>query len=285
MKSNTYSYCFLRYRQDPESGEFANIGLALWSRESRFLAFQGSDRYARLKHFFGDLDDKGFRLLVAHVERRFDALAEEIKGQLEFEGTPDNVHELARKVVPQDDGSLIWGPARGGFTENPSEEMQRLYDRYIGRHYQNPEKARRDEPQVFREVYRKAFENKVVASRIQEHEIVAPLASHVFKHAWKNGVWNVYETISFDLLDSDSIERKAHTWYGRSVHLLESEDKPKLHLLLGKPSLEQHSRKYGQAKRILESVRNGGVRLIEEDDASQFADELELTIKNSEAVG
>lgn len=280
MKSNVYSYCFLRYRQDPEGGEFANIGLALWCPENRFLAFQGSDRYARLKHFFGDIDDKGFRLLIAHVERRFDALAEEINNQLAFDGYPENIEKIAKQVVPQDDGSLIWSPQRGGITQNPGEELQRLYQRYIGRHYQSNEKARRDDPQVYREVYRKAFERKEIAPSIVEHEVIAPLASHVFKHAWKNGLWNVYETLSFDLLDTDSIERKAHTWYGRSMHLLNAREKPKLNFLLGKPSLKSHMGKYEQAKLILGSAGND-VRLVEEEDASAFAEELESKIRKT----
>ncbi len=275
MKMNPYSYCFLRYRQDPESGEFANIGVALWCPQERFLDFQGNERYARLKHFFGDIDDKGFRLLVAHVGRRFDSLAEQIGNGLPLDGQPESVLDLARQVVPRDDGSLIWGPARGGFTADPRAEMRRLYERYIGRHCQN-EKARRDEPQVFREVYRSAFENHVVAPRICEHEIVAPLANHVFKHAWKNGVWNVYETISFDLLESDSIERKAHTWFGRSVHLIQSPDRPKLHYLLGKPTLETHAGKYEKAKKILSSAED--VRLVEEDEVEYFAAELQRNI-------
>ena len=115
-----------------------------------------------------------------------------------------------------------------------------------------------------------------MASKIHEHEIVAPLASHVFKHAWKNGVWDVYETISFDLLDSDSIERKAHTWFGRSIHLSESSDRPLLHYLLGKPSLESHSDHYEKAKKILASASSVG--LVEEEAASQFREELAASI-------
>ncbi len=70
MKTHDYSYCFLRYCQGREAGEFANIGVLFWCPETRFLGFQGSHRYTRLTHFFGDLDRDGYRLLLAHVERR-----------------------------------------------------------------------------------------------------------------------------------------------------------------------------------------------------------------------
>src|SRR5690606_10953088 len=149
-----------------------------------------------------------------HVERRFDQMAEEISNGLPLEPLRISARELATKVVPEDDGALLWSPARGGITEDAADELSRVYDRFIGKHHETKEATRRDEAEVFREVFRPIFTSPKLAEKIHEHEVVAPLASHVFKHAWKNGVWNVYETLSFDLADPDSIERKAHTWYG-----------------------------------------------------------------------
>ena len=276
MNRHDYSYCFLRYRQDPEAGEFANIGVALWSPDNRFLGFEGSKRFSRLTHFFGNLDKDGYRLLVAHVERRFDALAEKLTQDSLWPDHPADIKQIAFQVVPQDDGALVWSPARGGVTEDPNAELGRLFQRYIGVHNEAPEKSRRDDGEVFRSVYRKAFATGALATRIQEHEIVAPLASHTFKHAWKNGVWNVYETLSFDLLDADSIEKKAHTWFGRSVHLVQSPDQPKIHFLLGKPELASHAKAYGKAKDILSSESR--VSLIEEDEAASFAESLKAQV-------
>ena len=105
MNRHDYSYCFLRYRQDPEAGEFANIGVALWSPDDRFLGFEGSKRFSRLTHFFGNLDKDGYRLLVAHVERRFDALAEKLTQDSLWPDHPTDIKEIAFQVVPQDDGA------------------------------------------------------------------------------------------------------------------------------------------------------------------------------------
>ncbi len=272
MNTQDYSYCLLRYCQDREAGEFANIGVLMWSPQARFLGFQGSHRFARLTHFFGDLDRDGYRLLVAHVERRFDQMAEEVQNALPLEPLPVSARELASRVVPEDDGALLWSPARGGITESPAEEMKKVYDRFIGRHHEMREATRRDDAEVFREVYRPIFTAPAVAAKMREHEVRAPLAQHVFKHAWKNGAWNVYETLSFDLADSDSIERKAHLWYGRSIHLAQAADAPKLHFLLGKPTLEANARNYDRAKDILHSSRV--VKLIEEDEAADFGTSL-----------
>lgn len=276
MNAQDYSYCFLRYCQDREAGEFANIGVLFWCPEARFLGFQGNHRFARLTHFFGDLDRDGYRLLVAHVERRFDQLAEEAQNGLPLEPLPVNARELATQVVPEDDGALLWSPARGGITETPGEEMKKIYDRFIGRHHELREPTRRDDAEVFREVYRRIFTSPAVVAKIKEHEVRAPLARHVFKHAWKNGVWNVYETLSFDLTDSDSIERKAHLWYGRSIHLSQAAEAPTQHYLLGKPTLASNARHYGRAKDIL--LSSGVVTLIEEDEARDFAADFEKRV-------
>lgn len=280
MNAHDYSYSFLRYCQDREAGEFANIGVLFWCPQDRFLGFRGSHRFARLTHFFGDLDRDGYRLLVAHVERRFDQMAEEIVNGLPLDSMPASARELASKVVPEDDGSLLWSSARGGLTDDPAVELKLLYDRFIGKHHEVREAARRDDPEVFRQAFRPIFASPKLAERIHEHEVVAPLASHVFKHAWKNGVWNVYETLSFDMTDPDSIERKAHTWYGRSMHLSQAEEAPKLHYLLGKPALASNTRHYGRAKDILNSCE--GVTLIEEDEAADFGRDLENRVMNAE---
>lgn len=279
MKANDYSYSFLRYCQDREAGEFANIGVLFWCPDERFLGFEASHRFARLTHFFGDLDRDGYRLLVAHVERRFDQIAEELSNDLLLEPLPLNARELASKVVPEDDGALLWSPARGGITDDPASELKFVYERFIGKHHEAKEATRRDDGEVFRQAFRPIFTSSKVAARMHEHEVVAPLASHVFKHAWKNGVWNVYETLSFDMADPDSIERKAHTWYGRSMHLSQARESPKLHYLLGKPTLSSNASQYGRAKDILNSCK--GITLIEEDEAADFGRDLESRVLNT----
>jgi hypothetical protein len=276
MNPQPYSFCFLRYRQNPEAGEFANIGAAVWAPESKFLGFQGSRRFSRLTHFFGDLDRDGYRLLLAHVERRFDVLNSRLsEDALGLEPLPKSVRDFALRVVPEDDGSVLWSPVRGGFTEEPNAELSRIYNSFIGRLNETQEPQRRDDEHVFREVFRPAFSDAAVAPRMTEHEIVAPLLSHVFKNAWKNGVWNVYEPLSFDLLDREAIEAKASKWFGRSVHLQKSPDQPKIHFLLGKPSIAGNQEVFGKAKSILSDA---GVTLIEEDEVADFSADLRSQI-------
>ena len=57
------------------------------------------------------------------------------------------------------------------------------------------------------------------------------------------------------------------------MHLKQAKEAPKLHYLLGRPSLTENVRHYGRAKDILNSCE--GITLIEEDEAADFGRDLE----------
>ncbi|MEQ1752243.1 MAG: hypothetical protein ABL974_22675 [Prosthecobacter sp.] len=60
------------------------------------------------------------------------------------------------------------------------------------------------------------------------------------------------------------------------MHLTQAQEAPKLHYLLGKPSLTDNARQYGRAKDILNSCQ--GITLIEEDEAADFGRDLESRV-------
>ncbi len=115
----------------------------------------------------------------------------------------------------------------------------------------------------------------MVKPHVAEHEVVAPHAAHVFSHAWKNGVWNVYQPLSFDLKRGENIRNKAYHWESLTRFLSESQERPKIHILLGAPSSE-HRQDYIKAKDVLSASKV--VTLVEEDEALDFAADLESRV-------
>lgn len=275
MNPYEFSYCILRYRRDPDAGEFANIGIAIWCPQTRFLGFQGCSRYGRLTQFFGDLDVDGYRRLIGYVERQFQVLASDLLQSSLFEPVPQTVLELASKVVPIDDGSLVWGALRGGLTHDPAAELSRLFDRYVGSLNEKTERASRSDKEIFRDVFKRAFDP--VARHIQAYEVVAPRTHHVFQQAWKNGVWNVYEPLSLDLLTPESIEEKAERWLGRGTLLMEADAPPRIHFLIGKPRIPSNIEAFEGACDVLRSVREAVV--IDEDQANEFTVSLRQQVE------
>jgi len=279
MSLQRYSFCFLRYVHEPLSGEFANVGVLLWAPQSQFLGFRASQKFQRLSHFFHGFQPKDHRHLIARIDTQFQKLANELSGpqqDLPFPEVPESARELALKVIPHDDAALQWSLSGGGLTEFPADELEKLFHEVVSRHYDSVDEARRDDGVIYREIFSRAFESPVVKPQMSPHEIAMPLASHIFPQAWKNGVWNVYQALSFDLKRGENIRHKALQWESLTRILAKSPEKPKIHLLLGLPTGEQR-KDYAKAKDILNSSK--AVKLIEEDEAADFARDLEERVK------
>lgn len=279
MNSEPYSFCFLRYVHDPLSGEFANVGVLLWAPKSRFLGFAACKKWQRLSRFFHGFHQEDYRSLIGRIERSFESLALEYSGEhgtLPIAGEPESARDLAFKVVPFDDAALQWSPSGGGIASSPSAELEQLFNEAVARHYDIAEEARRDDAMVYREIYRAAFESPIVKPRIGRHRIVAPHVEHEFPQAWQNGVWNVYQTLSFDMKRGEDIKNKALRWESLTRFLVQARGKPKIHLLLAAPK-EDHRKEYEQARDVLNA--NKVARLVEENEAADFARELEEQIR------
>ena len=86
---------------------------------------------------------------------------------------------------------------------------------------------------------------------------------------------HVYQAVSFDLKQGETIRNKAFRWESLTRFLAESPEHPKILLLLGAPSGEQR-KDYAKAKELLRSSRL--VELVEEDEAADFARDLEARV-------
>ncbi len=80
MKTN-YSNITLRYLHDVVTGEFANIGVVLYSPEQRFLEARFTTSYERLNAIFLKIDHLHFRALMRYLANRFEEIAAEVPGR------------------------------------------------------------------------------------------------------------------------------------------------------------------------------------------------------------
>ncbi len=272
----------MRYFHEPLSGEFANVGVLLWAPESQQLLFRATEKFSRLSKFFADFHKDDYRKLIQRIDTRFRELGEELAESapsLVLPSEPQSARDLAIQVVPVDAAALQWSLSAGGLCESPQAEIDDISERLIECHYSVLDNYRRDEGIIFRTVYRPVFRRERIQKHISPHEIVAPLARHTFDQAWKNGVWNVYQPLSFDLVKAEDVRHKAHRWFGESQFLAQAKDEHRLHFLLGKPADDRHEKAFGDAKKILDSSKS--VVLVEEDEVEDFANQLEQEIVRS----
>lgn len=268
----TFTYTVLRYVHDIATGEFVNMGVALYAPEAKYISAICSPRYGRLSKMFLDVNGDHLRSVMRYIQARFEEHAAKFNTELPLAGKPESIMEIACSILPRDDSALQWSEPNGGITENPAATLEQLYARLVEKYEQRAQLPSRLDDDVWK-VFRKELETKQVLARMQPKRIIAKDYDHEFEHAWRNGTWNLYQPISMDLLDTDSILDKANRWLGRATNLKDSDDQFHLWMLLGEPRNEKLRTTYGKALNILHKMPVK-MDFVSEQEAGKFSREL-----------
>jgi len=244
----------------------------MYAPEANYVSAICNPRYGRLSRMFLEVNGDHLRSLMRYIQARFEEYAVKLNNELPLEGRPKSIMEIAVSILPRDDSSLQWSEPNGGISDDPAATLEQLYTRLVEKYEQRALVPSRTDDDVWRH-YRKELESKQVLARLQPKRIVAKDYDHEFEHAWRNGVWNLYQPVSMDLQDTDSILDKANRWLGRATNLKDSEEKFRLWMLIGEPKLEKLRPAYGKALNILNKmpVKKD---FITEHEAAKFSEEL-----------
>lgn len=267
-----YTYTVLRYIHDTTTGEFVNVGVALYAGEQRYVSALCRNTYGRLGKVFPGIDGDSFKNLMRYIQSRFDEFGERLRSELPLTALPKGVMEVALTVLPADDSSLQWSPMGSGLTEDPSATLEVLFQRMVARYDERQEKERRSDDEVWRG-YRRALEKNHVLGHLKPVKISVEDDEMQFNHTWKNGVLNCLEPVSFDLTAADSIRDKAHRWLGL-INSINNPTSPfKLYMLVGEPQKEELRPAFDSAISILNKMPVDS-QVIREKDADEFSQRL-----------
>lgn len=278
-----YTYTVLRYVHDTATGEFVNVGVALYAPDANFVSALCRTTYGRLTKVFPGMDGEVFKSLMRYIQSSFEGIGYRTAAELPLGGKAKNVMEIAVTVLPRDDSSLQWSEMGSGLTENPSATLEKIYNRVVQSYDQGQRASGRSEEEVWRK-YRRDLEEKHVLSRLVPKTIVSQSKDDEieFQHAWQNQQWHCIEPVSFDLMEADSIKDKAHRWLGQIASVRDSTEPFKLYMLLGEPQLERLKPAFIKAQNILNKIP-GEKEFIRESDSAKFADEVAGQIKKHDA--
>lgn len=269
----TYSNITLRYVHDVVTGEFANIGVVLYAPEQRFLEARFTASYERLNAIFLKIDHQHYRALMRYLANRFEELAADIRDGLNVPPVTA-LSEIVRQVLPPDDSSLQWSEQGGGFADDPAKTVGEIYKRLVEQYVAGAAQVSRSDDEIA-----KPFKAKLgkASEKLSTKRIEAKDYQYEFRFAWQNAIWHLYEAVSFDLLDPNSIREKAVRWYGRSAALQEAPDKFKIHFLIGEPKQPGTQEAFQNALHLLAKMP-GRKQLVRENEieglASQVAEEI-----------
>jgi hypothetical protein len=255
---------------DTITGEFVNVGVALYAPDVRYASAICRTTYGRLAKTFPGVNGEGFRTLMRHIQTRIERVGDQIREELALKGTPNSVMEIAHAVLPQDASSLRWSEPGGGLSDDPSRTLESLFERMVMTYEESRATPRRTDEEVWKR-FKRNLELRNVARFLQPKKIVGTVDEIEFQHAWKNGAWHCLEPISFDLASSDGVREKAHRWLGQLTSVQDSQEPFKVYMLLGQPQLEELDAAFGKAVRILEQSPVDK-EIVLEQNATEFSE-------------
>ena len=247
-----YSYTVLRYVHDITTGEFVNVGVAIYAPEARYASAICRSTYGRLSRLFPGLNAEHFKALMRHIQTSFEELGERLETQLPLESA-SSVIDLARRILPTDDSSLQWAPMGFGRTVNPQETLEKLYDRMVMRYEERSVRKHKTEEDVWRH-FKRTLESRHLLQHFEPNKITVQDDELNFQHTWKNGILHCLEAVSFDLSSPESIRDKAHRWLGRVTSVAKSTDRFRLYFLVGQPQDEELIAAFENAVSILNKI-------------------------------
>ena len=276
MNKQPYTYTVLRYVHDIGTGEFANIGVVLVSPSARFVDAILRPTHGRLSKMFPGMDGDHFRRVVKHLQARFDEISTRVHEEMDLGEMPDSALELAHRVIAADDSAFQWSPMGSGLSADPSATLETIYQRMVECYSEKTKVESRSDEVVWR-TFKKGFEEKKVLSRLHPKTIAVADDEVAFSHAWKNHQWHCLETVSFDLMQPQSIKDKAYSWLGRMTNIQSAQEKFRLYYLVGEPHHESSQRAFEQALNVLHKTPVPH-EIVREHEAASFAEDMAAQI-------
>lgn len=259
----SYTYTVLRYVHDVTSGEFVNVGVALYAPQARYLSAMCRTTYGRLNKVFPGMNAEHFKALMHHIQNSFEDHGERLANELAL-SVPAGVLEIAQSVLPKDDSSLQWSPAGSGRTDDAAQALEKLFNRMVMRYEERQASSTRTDDDVWRH-FKHDLEERRILQHFQPKTISVQDDEVEFQHSWKNGKWHCLEPVSFDLAAADSIRDKAHRWLGQLASVQGAADPFKVYLLVGAPQHENLKPAFQSAMSILRKIPGEKEIVLEED--------------------
>jgi hypothetical protein len=273
-----YQYQILRYLPDQVNEEFVNLGVVVLDNDQRILQFRFLDKASRVSGFFPDVNTRYLNNTLKFLQGEFYNLSKRLSQELALDKQAD-LEGLTRSILPKDDSSLIFSEVKRGRDVRIELACDDLYNRVVVRNVADTEEMDlRYDREVWGKIYKAYFEKYKITSKLQPHTVKTVNDSLQFERAWKNGTWNCFETVSFNLTRKDAVKNKVYKWVGKLDELKTSDEPVNLYLLSVLPKSED-LKLFIDRKLNNKDFDRSTVTVITEDEAEVLARKFQREIE------
>jgi len=276
-----YQYQIIRYIHDRVTGEFVNVGLIMFEPTSKYLQCQVITKYNRISHFFADINGS---FLIATLKQFQHQVSEISKSLDEFAANHDfkDLSSVSDFILHKDDSALVTTEVKYGVDIQADAAFEDLYHRIVEQYIDDVELH--TDQQAWQTIYKHYFDSAGITSKLHKHTIKTKKDTFDFDKAWKNGVWNCYEAVTFDLKRTDAIKNKVYKWSGILKELETSEESIKLYLLTTSPKTNQNLETFITSTLTDHQTDKIHVSVITEAEAAQFAERVKRDMEASHVL-
>lgn len=228
-----FQYQIIRYIHDRVTAEFVNVGIVVYQPNTNFLQGKFVSKFSRISQFFIDINGQYLLSTLKQFEKELEIASSRLS---ELFTNYSSLYEITNYILPKDDSALVCSELLFGIDIDPQSAVNDLFDRLVNKYNHEAEKEHHDDKYVWRKVYKQYFDKYEITNKLKPHT-VKTVHDHIeFDKAWKNGVWNCYQTLSFDLKRNDSIKNKVYRWSGILSELENSDQELHLYFLTVNPT-------------------------------------------------
>jgi hypothetical protein len=265
----TYQYQVLRYLPDRVSGEFVNLGLVIFEPTHHKLVGKFIGNYKRLNALYPDANSRFIRKTVEHLNEETKRLSRQFKTEFAWDKFK-NLDLLTRTILPKDDSAIFFSEVKEGVDLSIEAALKGLFNKVVHELPNEDDNEIREDKEVWNRVYREHFEKHGITAHLSEHTVRTKSDQMKFEHAWKNGQWHCFESVSFNLKRADSIKNKVYKWAGRIQELQTSNEQLDIYLLAMMPHTHPTLNQF--VKQMLNKKgEHARVHLVSESEAEKFA--------------
>lgn len=276
-----FQYQVVRYRHDRVTGEFVNVGIIVYEPASGFVDSQFISKYSRITQFFENVDGNYLIKILKQFKKEFEYHSVSYKGL--FSNTYKSINDISGMILPKDDFSLFCSEVFTAIDLDLKIAMSDLFERIVDRYINETDKMVKDDKYVWKNIYKKYFDAYSITDKLTSHIVKTANDRIEFDKTWKNGVWNCFETVSFDLKKDEAIKNKIYRWSGVLNELENANEELHLYFLTALPSnKDTQLTKFIKETFNDEKYKSIKVELITEKDAEKLTKKFKEKIENHE---
>ncbi|WP_114939437.1 DUF3037 domain-containing protein [Mucilaginibacter endophyticus] len=280
----TFEYQVVRYLHDRTTGEFVNVGIVLFEPESRFLDAKVLTKFSRISNFFEEFNGYFLLSTLKHFQKEIRSVNVDLLffNSSDFIKFPDKfgLLEITNKILIPDDSALFVSESKKALDLDAQKALDDLYDRLVDKYTTDSAKEIHSDAYAWNKIYKTHFDKLGITAQLKDHTVKTDNDQIKFDKAWKNGVWNCYQSLSFDLKKDDAIKNKVYKWSGIIKELESSKEKINLYFLTTSPKANEHLKSFIKDT-LSQSDADINVTIVTENEAEQFARKVKTALEKT----